>query len=100
MNLRDTVLDHVSREKYGSAYTTYPHDHPVSRSIRDTVAEVIDPILSRFVVIDPEVPTIEVQVGMDFEITCGCGFKRNTTSPEDMQEIVEGHESETGHLWR
>lgn len=52
MSIRDELLDHAARERYGSAYTEYPQDHPITRSLREEVARVVDPILARFGVVE------------------------------------------------
>lgn len=58
MSIRDELLDHAARERYGSAYTDYPKDHPITRSIREEVARIVDPILARFAVVElPDGPT-------------------------------------------
>lgn len=42
---------------------------------------------------------IEVHVGTDFLIVCGCGFEERTKSSEQLESIVSEHEAKTGHHW-
>lgn len=97
MNLRDTVIHYAAEQRYGTAYTDYPYDHPITRSIREEISPIIDPILERFDVFDPEADTMELQVGMDFDISCTCGFKYRTKSGEQADEMLKMHEDNTGH---
>ncbi|MCZ4557948.1 hypothetical protein O4215_20515 [Rhodococcus maanshanensis] len=53
---RDDLITAAVSARFGTAYTDYPHDHPITRSMREEATPFVDGVLTALFGPDAEIP--------------------------------------------